>query len=146
MDASDVAGFVQALTDPAAYEAAFGVSILQGGDLDYDGDVDFDDIRGLVAQLAASTAARTTVAMQPVDVVAEKEHRSDADRARHRASHASDAAAGFSERRIQRLDRRLAKHRHEHRDERPDDRHEERWTRMADRALETESVWRNVDL
>jgi len=40
----DAASFAQALIDPAAYEAAFGLPADVVGDLDADGDIDYDDI------------------------------------------------------------------------------------------------------
>ncbi|MFV2070603.1 MAG: lamin tail domain-containing protein, partial [Pirellulales bacterium] len=114
VDAGDVAGFVQALTDPAAYEAAFGVSVLHGGDLDHDGDVDYDDIQGLVDQLAAATAAGT----ERVGVVAARDHGLVSGRRSPKQRHGPQ-------------DDLTGKPRHAH------------WATLADRVLETESIWRN---
>ncbi|MFV2066788.1 MAG: PEP-CTERM sorting domain-containing protein [Pirellulales bacterium] len=48
IDFDDIAPFVLALNDPAAYETDFGVPPSQRGDTDGDGDMDFDDIPGFV--------------------------------------------------------------------------------------------------
>ena len=45
----DVMAFVLALSDPATYLATYGVPVWYAGDLDGDGDLDFDDIGGFVA-------------------------------------------------------------------------------------------------
>ena len=48
----DIDLFVLGLNDPAAYESMFGVPATQRGDVDQDGDLDFDDIPHFVALLA----------------------------------------------------------------------------------------------
>jgi len=51
VDANDADDFAVAVTDPAAYEAAYTVPGTLAGDADRDGDVDFDDIIALLALL-----------------------------------------------------------------------------------------------
>ncbi|MFV2066775.1 MAG: hypothetical protein ACC645_07310, partial [Pirellulales bacterium] len=51
VDLDDADDFVLALTDPAAYEAAYAVPGTLAGDTDRDGDVDFDDIVEMLALL-----------------------------------------------------------------------------------------------
>jgi hypothetical protein len=53
VDGHDVAGFVMALNDPEEYQATYGVAATATGDIDGDGNVDFDDIAGFVALVLA---------------------------------------------------------------------------------------------
>ncbi len=52
IDFDDINPFVLALSDPAAYQAAYPNCNILNGDCDGDGDVDFDDINPFVAILA----------------------------------------------------------------------------------------------
>jgi hypothetical protein len=56
VDFDDIGPFVLGLTDPASYEAMFGVPPTVNGDLDQDGDFDFDDIDDFVAVLIGALA------------------------------------------------------------------------------------------
>jgi len=70
---NDVAAFTLGLVDPAAYQATFGLSASLLGDLDADGDFDFDDIDDFVALLnrplpagdAATAAAVNSLSGNP---------------------------------------------------------------------------------
>lgn len=53
----DIDPFVAGLIDPGDFESTYGVPPSASGDLDQDGDHDFDDIRGFVALLAAGVVA-----------------------------------------------------------------------------------------
>jgi hypothetical protein len=50
VDEADVGALVLALRDPLSYEATYGLTPVAAGDIDRDGDVDYDDIAGLVAR------------------------------------------------------------------------------------------------
>ncbi len=52
VDFSDINAFVLALSDPAAYHAAYPACEILAGDCDSDGDVDFDDINPFIAILS----------------------------------------------------------------------------------------------
>ena len=54
VDFDDIHPFVLGLSDPDAYEAAFGVPATLKGDIDDDGDLDFDDIAPFVDVLGGS--------------------------------------------------------------------------------------------
>ena len=54
VDFDDIDDFVLGLTDPAIYEAMYGVPPTQRGDIDRDGDLDFDDIPSFVAVFTSS--------------------------------------------------------------------------------------------
>ncbi len=51
LDLADMAGFHQALADPASYQTMFGPKSVLQGDADGDGDLDFDDAAGFLALL-----------------------------------------------------------------------------------------------
>ena len=53
LDFDDLNPMVLALTDPVAYEAAYGILPSRNGDIDGNGTVDFDDINPLVALLTS---------------------------------------------------------------------------------------------
>ena len=57
VDGRDIQWFVLGLSDPATYAATFGVPAWFAGDLDGDGNLDFDDIGSFVA-LVVSGASR----------------------------------------------------------------------------------------
>ncbi|MFV2066851.1 MAG: PEP-CTERM sorting domain-containing protein [Pirellulales bacterium] len=57
VDFDDIEAFVQGLTEPVTYEAAFGLLPVVMGDMDHDGDQDFDDISGLVTALTGTPPA-----------------------------------------------------------------------------------------
>ncbi len=60
VDFDDIDPFVLGLTNAAAYEDQFGVSVTLKGDTDGDGDVDFDDINGFVSILTSTAGSGTT--------------------------------------------------------------------------------------
>jgi hypothetical protein len=62
----DIDGFVLGLKDPAAYEATYGVPAQLNGDIDQDGDLDFDDIDDLVVLFDVGASA--PAGDRPVDV------------------------------------------------------------------------------
>jgi len=64
-DFDDIGVFVQGLTDPAGYEAAFGVPSFVKGDTDQDGDHDFDDIAGFVQILTGRAGTTAMVGSVP---------------------------------------------------------------------------------
>jgi len=97
VDVQDIGALVVALTDPAAYEATYGVPAQLGGDFDADGDVDYDDIRGLAVLLAAGSApAKATDAPLPVafDPSLALANRSAESSHPIRSPHARNVAAG----------------------------------------------------
>jgi hypothetical protein len=55
VDFDDIDDLILGLTDPAAYEALFGMSADVKGDTDGDGNLDFDDIAGFVEMLTATS-------------------------------------------------------------------------------------------
>ena len=57
LDFDDVDDFVLGITNPAQYEATYGVPGSLHGDFDGDGDLDFDDIPGFVEKLSGGGAA-----------------------------------------------------------------------------------------
>jgi hypothetical protein len=59
VDFDDIGPFALGLSDPAAYEATYGVPPTLKGDLDDDGDFDFDDIPPFVALLGGAAASGT---------------------------------------------------------------------------------------
>jgi len=63
-DFDDIAAFVLALNDPAAYEATYGVPPVMMGDTDNDGDNDFDDI-GVFIQILTSGSIGGVAAAVP---------------------------------------------------------------------------------
>jgi hypothetical protein len=72
VDSDDIDPFVLGLNDAAAYQATFGVPPSLHGDTDSDGDLDFDDINGLVGiitrasvQTAPMAAATASVSLDP---------------------------------------------------------------------------------
>jgi len=129
VDANDVAGLVLALTDPAAYQARFGLSVLDGGDLNSDGDVDYDDIAGLVALLPSNTATAAASDAAGRDGATRTFGATPARHRRHTTTRQQDQ------------DRRLAKRGHRlvrRQDAQPAD----NWSSLADRVFETEPAWR----
>ncbi|MFV2067308.1 MAG: lamin tail domain-containing protein, partial [Pirellulales bacterium] len=67
VDQHDIGAFALALTDPSAYEQTYGAPARLGGDFDADGDVDFDDIEGLVGLIQQQTS--DSQAARAVDAV-----------------------------------------------------------------------------
>jgi len=61
VDFDDIAAFVLALNDPAAYEAQFGLAPIIQGDVDYNGVFDFDDISSFVSILNSGSSATAAV-------------------------------------------------------------------------------------
>ena len=53
VDTADVAPFVQALTNPQAYEAEYGIDPVLVGDINQDGDFDTADVAPFVQLLVA---------------------------------------------------------------------------------------------
>lgn len=59
IDFDDIQPFTLALKDETEFESQFGVPALVRGDLDRDGDMDFDDVFGMIA-IFRSNAVQAT--------------------------------------------------------------------------------------
>jgi hypothetical protein len=63
VDVDDIQAFVLGLTSPVEYQNQFGFAPFVNGDMDADGDLDFDDVDDFAAQLAGGS---TSVPPRPV--------------------------------------------------------------------------------
>lgn len=80
LGADDLEAFALALRDAKRYEALFERSAVLGGDVDLDGDVDFDDIDELVSLIASTVSQHMSISTGAADEVhgpVDGDHRQD---------------------------------------------------------------------